>query len=468
MSLINLTVVKVNHGPLFGTAKVIPTEANAIEFVVEDMDVANIGGSLIFIESKAGSRALVLQCEETLSEIKALANADMVILLDVTIKEAEGFINYDLTGGSNPALVNARKISTLQDITEVVVPIQYPSARALLKMESIIGVTDGGSLYEIADVLTASGGTGTNATFTVTRVKPINAQTQANYGNSPTTEGSFTPGTGYANGNTITLSDGTIVTVVTQTAGAVATFTVNSAPSAGTVTNNASLTQSSTTGSGTGFELILDGDNQAVHTVTLTTAGQYSVLPTSITAVAVTGGLGTGATISVDFEVDSVVVDAGGTGLVTVTVSITGGGGTGATATGTVTAGALASVTVTAPGNNFTSLPVVSITSTGPTRTKVEYIRTNKQRPTVLQVTESRATLIAAANATTDVNVLTSYTIYGVDRPFTSDYSKTSTIVLNDLFVQRVMTNTGTGTSKLYYNHLGLENGPRFRKYYID
>jgi hypothetical protein len=68
--------------------------------------------------------------------------------------------------------------------------------------------------------------------------------------------GTFAAGSGYGAGDTITLSDSSLITVDTVTAGAVATFTVTTAGTgaAGPITGTA-LTQSSTSGSGTGFTL---------------------------------------------------------------------------------------------------------------------------------------------------------------------------------------------------------------------
>lgn len=470
MSLISLSVVRINKAPLLPEPKVIQVEALGIEYIVEDTDPENSGGSLVFIESKAGSKPLLLQCEDTLSEIKALANADMVILLDITIKESEGTFQFDLTGGSLPALINSRKISEMRDLTEINNPIEMPTVHTVVKVESLAAVAGtAGAGYLVGDVLTLVGGVGTDATATISKIKPVNTQTQANYDNSPSGEGTFAGGTGHAVGDVITLTNGTTVTVVAVSVGVVTQFTVNSSASTGHTTNGATLSQTGTTGSGIGFSLTLDTLNQAVHTIGLTTAGAYSEIPTPIGAVETTGSAaGTGAVVSVDFEVDSVVVDDGGTGLISVSISFVGGGGSGAAASGTVTGGALASVTVSAPGNNYTSIPTAVVRSTGPTRTVIKYAQVNRQRLARFQVTETKASLVTAANATTDVHVLTSYTVFGMNRPWSADYSISSTVVLNDSFVQKRITNGDTGYDKIYYNYLGLEISPRFKTYYVE
>lgn len=74
--------------------------------------------------------------------------------------------------------------------------------------------------------------------------------------------GTFTGGTGYAGGNTITMSDGTVITVDTVSGGVVTEFTVTSKSTSGGTIPNAVLTQSSTSGGGTGFTLTLGDDNE--------------------------------------------------------------------------------------------------------------------------------------------------------------------------------------------------------------
>lgn len=91
---------------------------------------------------------------------------------------------------------------------------------------------------------------------------PVDGQDDTDYDETPSTEGSFTQGSGYIDSEVITLSDGTQVTVVSHTGGAIDEFTVDSSGSTGAVVSD-TLTQSSTTGSGVGFSLTLDIDNVA-------------------------------------------------------------------------------------------------------------------------------------------------------------------------------------------------------------
>ena len=120
------------------------------------------------------------------------------------------------------------------------------------------------------------------------------------------------------------------------------------------------------------------GGGGEVTSLTISNAGSFATIPTDLTALAVTGGTGTGCTIDItDFEVDSIVTTDAGYGYRTATATITGGGGTGATATVTVANSALAVWTLTAPGNNFTSIPVVTISAPNAT-TQIEVAAPNK------------------------------------------------------------------------------------------
>ena len=87
----------------------------------------------------------------------------------------------------------------------------------------------------------------------------VDAQDETSYDNSPTTEGSFTGGTGYSTSDSLTMSDGSTVTVDNQTGGVVDQFTVDATTSTGSLKPGDTLT--ATGGTGTGFTLILDDDN---------------------------------------------------------------------------------------------------------------------------------------------------------------------------------------------------------------
>jgi len=107
--------------------------------------------------------------------------------------------------------------------------------------------------------IVANGAVFTDSAVTNFHGQPlINAQDETSYDNSPTTEGTFSGGSGYAASDTITLSDGSVLTVDAVSAGVVTQFTVANGRAA---KQNVALTQVHTSGSGTGFTLTPDVDN---------------------------------------------------------------------------------------------------------------------------------------------------------------------------------------------------------------
>lgn len=90
----------------------------------------------------------------------------------------------------------------------------------------------------------------------------IDGQDETSYDNSPTTEGTFAGGTGHAVSDVITVTNGTTVTVDAVDGGnAVTQFTVDATADTGGNAATNTLSQTGTTGSGTGFSLTLDTDN---------------------------------------------------------------------------------------------------------------------------------------------------------------------------------------------------------------
>lgn len=102
----------------------------------------------------------------------------------------------------------------------------------------------------------------------------IDAQDETSYDNSPTTEGTFAGGTGYAVSDVITMSDNSLVTVDTLSGSAVLTFTVDSSEAYTSVSGTANTQVSVLPTGGTGFTLTPDTDNlRTSPTASLTGCG---------------------------------------------------------------------------------------------------------------------------------------------------------------------------------------------------
>lgn len=210
-----------------------------------------------------------------------------------------------------------------------------------------------GTGYAPADTITFTGGTST--TTTIVNVATTRLATVA----------LNAAGTGYAIGDTVTLAGGTFTTAAVLTVatlgggGAIATFTITTRGSYSV--NTASFTQGSTSGAGTGatFNTALYG----VDTVTVNTAGVYTVIPSNPVAQGSTSGAGTGATITGSWGVNTIVIGANGSGYSSMpTVTITGG--TGATGVAVMEGDSIA---VTSGGSGYTTTPTISFTGGGGT-----------------------------------------------------------------------------------------------------
>lgn len=188
-------------------------------------------------------------------------------------------------------------------------------------MESISAVAAAaGTGYAPADTITLTGGThSANAVLTVNTAALVSCAVNAG-------------GADYEIGDKIMLAGGTssqaaVLTVNTvDGSGAVLTFTISTGGSY-TVTAT-SFTQGSTSGIGTGatFNTGVFG----VNTVSVTTAGSYTALPSSPVSQGSTSGSGSGATFTVLWGILAIGVSAQGSGYtVESALTITGGGSTG-------------------------------------------------------------------------------------------------------------------------------------------
>jgi hypothetical protein len=223
-----------------------------------------------------------------------------------------------------------------------------------------------GSGYNSSSELTVNGGTATTpAVITPTSFSTVAAQDETDYDGAGS-NGTFTAGSGYGVSDTITLSDGTVITVDavgSVTGGDVTEFTVTT-PSTSGHANNATLSQSSTSGGGTSFDVTQGDDNQgifagAMKQIAEVPIGDYSELPSDPVSTTDSGS-GSGATFNVDWGVLAVTVTEGGEGYTSApAVSFTGGSGS--TATSSLTDDAVTSVTVASPGSGYSAVAGVVI-----------------------------------------------------------------------------------------------------------
>jgi Phage tail sheath C-terminal domain len=256
--------------------------------------------------------------------------------------------------------------------------------------------------YTVGNTLTLTGGHGTITVDAISTNKTlIGAQTQTNF-NNVGANGTFAAGVGYANGNTITLNDGSLITVNTISAtkqlivgqdetnfdnvgangafvggdgaggtayvaadtitlndgsvitvdavdgnGDVTQFTVTTVGTTG-FTTAATLTQTASSGTGTGFTLTTDTANESnkgdIATFTVTTASTTGFATASTLTQTSTTGTGTGFTLTTDTANEAnkgdvtqfTIATSGTTGFASGSLSgvaVTGGSGSGFTLT---------------------------------------------------------------------------------------------------------------------------------------
>jgi len=227
-----------------------------------------------------------------------------------------------------------------------------------------------GEGYLVNAELAVVGGTSTEtAVITVDSAKTIAGQIVTNF-NGAEDNGTFSGGTGYAMSDSITMTDGSVITVSEVSGGVVTGFTISSNTTPGSIAgNNITLTQSFASGepSGTGFTITLGQRNQQIFSTSYKqaaeiTLGKYTVLPTD--PVSVTGGgvFDVAATFNVDWGVREVVITDGGVGYTSPPEpSFTdAGSGEEASATAALTDGVVTSVTITSPGGGYVAAAIVT------------------------------------------------------------------------------------------------------------
>ena len=218
-------------------------------------------------------------------------------------------------------------------------------------------VNAAGTLYVPTEILTAVGGTSSPAaTFTVATTKVVSATIAAagSGGTDGTQTVTGTTGTGTKFEASVTITAGEITAVLSiSVAGS---YTVNPTAIGNEPVTGAGLTGAelnvvmgvdtvtlttagvytvnsssfTTTASGSGIGATLDTAVYGINAVTINTAGSYTALPSNPVSQASTSGSGTGATFTPLWGLDKIDVTDGGYNFTSSsTVTISGGGGTG-------------------------------------------------------------------------------------------------------------------------------------------
>ena len=180
--------------------------------------------------------------------------------------------------------------------------VTNPTFVAATLLTSSAVVSAAGAGYQVGNTLTVTGGTNTQAsTLTVASIKLVSTTIAAG-------------GTGYAVNDTLTFSGAgyaspVILKVATVSGGAITSTTIQQAGQyTGSVPSNpVSVASTSGSGSGAGFNF-----TWGVSTVTVATAGNYTVYPSN--PVSITGGSGSGATFTLTpgfLTSNAFTVDAG-------------------------------------------------------------------------------------------------------------------------------------------------------------
>lgn len=143
-------------------------------------------------------------------------------------------------------------------------------------------VADEGAGHSVIDTLTVVGGSfGIAAIFDIDTVGTVISQNELDFDGTGA-NGTFTAGTLYIALDTITYTDGTVVTIDVVASGVVTDFTITTASLSGSATDGDTLVQDSTTSAaGTGFVPTLGVANQSVFTVSVNTVGAYILEPTN-------------------------------------------------------------------------------------------------------------------------------------------------------------------------------------------
>lgn len=282
-------------------------------------------------------------------------------------------------------------------------------ARAHMEVESIINFQAGAG-YTPAQVLTLTGGTGTQATITVNTTSVATVTVTSGQG-----------GTGYVTGDVVTIQGGTgtlATATVIANAGVVTGFSTFT-PGSYTVNPTTLLGAATVKTGGAGDDALKVDIAMGVGTVTLTTAGDYTALPADISIVGHSGA--GGALFNLDYKVKSVEVTTAGSGYVTAPAVTTQGGTTFTATLSTSTGGNAITMTGRIVAGSTVQLDVIK--QTGSRR----YLVKNGTDVGVVELVSD------AANAAGEANIVATDSANG-------------TYYVTKLTAHRAVVTRGTGT----------------------
>lgn len=250
--------------------------------------------TLTVVDSKAVSASVSVDGEGYVpGEIVTLAGGIFSSAATVEITNVDVFSQFIVLAGTGYA---AGDIVTLDNSTGTAPTFNITNTLAVSAT-----VADEGAGYSVVDTLTVVIGAGTstgNAVFNIDTVGTVVAQNETNF-NGAGSNGTFVGGTLYIAADTVTYTDGTVITINAVASGVVTDFTILTASSSGSAADLAVLVQSSTTSvAGSGFVPTLGIANQSVFDISLSTAGNYTVEPVN-DASTTSSGSGTGVLLTV-------------------------------------------------------------------------------------------------------------------------------------------------------------------------
>ena len=234
---------------------------------------------------------------------RVIANA-----LSEPVTKARFVYDPTLLGGKNTITKKFEDLTATNLATGATAVIRQTDLESPFSVASAVvaveGTTGG---YGITDTITVTGGTSSVAAILdIDEVIPTNGLDETAYGGTPP-DGDFVAGANYTALDVITLNDGTTVLVDTVSSGAITEFTVdNSTTRVGQVTNAVTLTQASVSPTGgTGFTLTLDDLPQVPLSLSINTAGIYTVavgVAPAAPAATTSSGMGANVTVALIFS----------------------------------------------------------------------------------------------------------------------------------------------------------------------